>query len=1141
MNTNTTARCFSLTAMLVAGLLAPCGLQAQRAPAATAATDEQARASAPAAVETGPASSSSDEVVIMSPFEVQTGRDRGFVAASSLAGGRLAGDLRDTPVAYSVLTKDFIDAMGLTDVTEMAGWATNTMDAPNDNTEYALSDVGGRVLTIKSRGVSANQPQKNFFPIYYNFDSYNIERLDFARGPNAVLFGTSSLGGTANSVTKRALTDRVKGEVGVKISSWGNLRGTVDFNQPLNRDLAVRVNGLFQEGDGWRSSDYEKRKGATLAATWKITRNTEIRAEIERYDVKKSLAVILRDNFSGWDGTVFDRSAATQPTSAQAAANGATLYSRLNYTYTPGVGNILTNLSGMARTVGGGAVVGGLNAGIAAGWDADNGAGIMQTLAGVAPNIAGAPLLHQLNLPASLYDLALQRTGGRFYIPDRSLSVSPKDPVYQSNGDDFSLSLTQRVGQNLFVEVALNKGREDSSSNIGISQMGQLYIDVNSKLPYTGTDGSLQYRDNPNFLQPYGEFTSRPTFHYRDKENARVALGYVTGRTKLGSFSFNLMGGVFNEKFDKNTFHYVVKNPDPSRVDPRTWYAYNVTYRYYVLDTAARPMPTPGAWTFANPLKAAQALPTGATNDAAPISTIAAGLVREPIETNASLNQVIERDYKYIQAAMSAKLFNDRLSLILSGRIDRYSARQENMDYIMDFPADWDGVTRILKPSAPSDWSTLRYRLRHEDGTPYGDWLPADTRPRENARDTPSGGLNGSDNINVLLPISRYDNDWFQDDYSPPNSEDTVKSISVGAVYHLTDWASVFANYADSFIPPTTGLKLDGRLFPGTVSHGWDTGLRFTLLGGRMVATAIYYEGREDNAQTGTGDFPFRDILMTPPQDSLVGYNRQGLQVLPAGWLDSTATRTRGVEFEITANLTRNWRLSFNAALPESYTTDKNKESLDYYWTNRETLMAIIEDGGGGFNAKGEAVAVNDPANPNQLPKAINAWNTLQATLANITDRKQKLSRVPDLMLNAYTDYTFSRGFLRGLRVGAGVQYRGREIIGYRGADTINVEQPDGSFISVDDPSVGALDPVKISGYALTTLTLGYTWRVNRKVQVVFDLRVANLFDYDKPRYTSTVLRPRDGDVTKPAREMTPYNYYWLLPRNISFTTRVLF
>ena len=43
--------------------------------------------------------------VKLSPFEVNTSRDQGFVAASSLAGGRLASDLVDTPVAYSVQTR----------------------------------------------------------------------------------------------------------------------------------------------------------------------------------------------------------------------------------------------------------------------------------------------------------------------------------------------------------------------------------------------------------------------------------------------------------------------------------------------------------------------------------------------------------------------------------------------------------------------------------------------------------------------------------------------------------------------------------------------------------------------------------------------------------------------------------------------------------------------------------------------------------------------------------------------------------------------------------------------------------------------------------------------------------------------------
>src|ERR1043166_7732620 len=57
------------------------------------------------------AASSPESPVVLSPFTVNTEKDVGFVATSALAGGRLATPLKDTPVAYSVLTKEFLDAV----------------------------------------------------------------------------------------------------------------------------------------------------------------------------------------------------------------------------------------------------------------------------------------------------------------------------------------------------------------------------------------------------------------------------------------------------------------------------------------------------------------------------------------------------------------------------------------------------------------------------------------------------------------------------------------------------------------------------------------------------------------------------------------------------------------------------------------------------------------------------------------------------------------------------------------------------------------------------------------------------------------------------------------------------------------------
>ena len=150
------------------------------------------------------APASDPTTVTLSPFTVSTDKDVGFVATSSLAGGRLAGDLADTPAAYSVITREFIDALNLTDLNGAIEWTVNT----NVNNDNGANLTFAANVTYTTRGVGASTPQRNFFPFYVNFDSYNLERYDFSRGPNSVLFGNGNQAGSANVVTKQARFDR---------------------------------------------------------------------------------------------------------------------------------------------------------------------------------------------------------------------------------------------------------------------------------------------------------------------------------------------------------------------------------------------------------------------------------------------------------------------------------------------------------------------------------------------------------------------------------------------------------------------------------------------------------------------------------------------------------------------------------------------------------------------------------------------------------------------------------------------------------------------------------------------------------------------------------------------------------------------
>src|SRR5690242_21652759 len=96
-----------------------------------------------------------EDAIKLSPFEVNTSRDTGFAAASSMAGGRLATDLRDTPVAYSVITRDFIDALNLTDLQAAAEWTTSsTVAVDNGQQNFFFAPVQYNV-----RGSGGGRPQ----------------------------------------------------------------------------------------------------------------------------------------------------------------------------------------------------------------------------------------------------------------------------------------------------------------------------------------------------------------------------------------------------------------------------------------------------------------------------------------------------------------------------------------------------------------------------------------------------------------------------------------------------------------------------------------------------------------------------------------------------------------------------------------------------------------------------------------------------------------------------------------------------------------------------------------------------------------------------------------------------------------------
>ena len=160
---------------------------------------------------------------------------------------------------------------------------------------------------------------------------YNVDRVDFGRGPNAVFFNVganSVLGGGISTQGKLARLDRDFSDVTVTAGSWDYYRTTLDVNKSLNDRLALRLNLMGQKKKGWMDDEFENRHGITLAGVFNLTNNTELRAEVLRDNTERATVPFpYFDNLSGWNGsTTFSGQIGDQVMNGLAAtANGSLL------------------------------------------------------------------------------------------------------------------------------------------------------------------------------------------------------------------------------------------------------------------------------------------------------------------------------------------------------------------------------------------------------------------------------------------------------------------------------------------------------------------------------------------------------------------------------------------------------------------------------------------------------------------------------------------------------------------------------------------------------------------------------------------------------------------------------------------------
>lgn len=193
--------------------------------------------------------------------------------------------LKDLPSSVSLMTQRTIkdDAIfSLTDVTAIA---------PN----LFMPDYGSKLTSpiyIRGIGSRINSPGVGLYvdgvPYFekasFNFDFFDIDRIEVLRGPQGTLYGRNTIGGVVNIKTISPF-DFQGAKVKIGYGNFGQYEANAGYYAKINENLAASVTAMYKHFDGFYTNEYTDKQidetdvySGRAKVIWNVTNNFSISA-----------------------------------------------------------------------------------------------------------------------------------------------------------------------------------------------------------------------------------------------------------------------------------------------------------------------------------------------------------------------------------------------------------------------------------------------------------------------------------------------------------------------------------------------------------------------------------------------------------------------------------------------------------------------------------------------------------------------------------------------------------------------------------------------------------------------------------------------------------------------------------------------
>ena len=1067
-----------------------------------------------------------DDVVLLDPFLVSASEDReSYEATATTAATRIRTDLKDVGSAISVVTSQFLKDTNSHNSQDLLVYTTNTeVGGPGGNFAGLgdganIDDFAARMMpqyNTRIRGLAAADNTRDFFLTDIAWDSFDTGRIDIQRGPNAILFGLGSPAGIINASTNIA-SFMNEGSVSFSTGSFGSYRSTLDLNAVLlPQELALRLDTLDDLTDYEQVPAFNHDRRIYGALRWDPkflkygSAHTSLRINFEHGNIEANRPHILPpiDQITPWFTAL--NKIGVDPRTWQ---NDPSLNSSLGGGGNAGLLAVFANPASSTGTL---EVTGG------------NGASLAQPLDPV-------DYLPKSSSPAEqfkVYTSSVLQDPSIFDYYDRLIDGPNKHEWEGHNIANATLEQTFLSGR-LGIEASYDH-QQTTQGATSAGGYSALTVDINTVLP----DGSV----NPNFGRAYLEGDAFENAVFSSTRDAWRATAF--GELRFADFMqasllTRLLGRhVFTgfwsrERADKEYFDWDAQAADLSFAP----YTGDITIDNRLI----------GDIDYLGPSLAGRASAAGANLPGlSAVHEAASGTINyfdqsaaTPAWTTLPLTVISNFDGARGNGNHAQLTEDDVLSegLVWQGFLwDGLAVpmaglrRDKDEDYALTIvPKNPDGTVDFASPeyslpSAPNSVVT-------GDSTSWGIVVHAPEFIGNILPGHAGFSLFYNQANNFQPQAGRID--VLGNPLPPP----TGRSKDYGFLLNLLDdRLTLKVNWYRTDVT-NDALPLFGALYalPNAEAWGYMYAQQTLANGGNGVAAmAGGYQplSGQTAAQAKADGIAIATAFLNPanqPPDSffaLYNIDRAGWPGfiqggIPPGFTITGDTEAKGTEYELTAEPAIGWNISFNASrnIAESHNL-------------AHSVAAWIEQRWAVFNT---------PVPGTSLPTVIGdqrIFTPIYQPGATVIDLYRTNIWIPYLQFKAedgadvsemrpwrfnfVTDYTFTHGRLKGLKVGGAYRWQDREVVGYPVYPTASATSASNQIFDLAHPYLG---PVETN----VDLWIGYERRIAKHLTWRLQLNVSNLFA--KKDLIPVSVEP-DGSM---AYGRIPAPRTWTLTNSFSF------